>query len=242
MNKEDFPPSIHESWYTHLAPLFEHPNMTTIRDELLPGLVSLNSSRKYQPAKENIFNVFRMPLHEIKVVCVGQDPYSGVDQAIGYSFAVDNSERVPKSLQIIFQELMNEFNPKGKGYEVLPPSRDLSQWREQGVFLLNTALTVETAKPGSHLLYWKPFIDGVIKVISKEVNPIWVLWGNHAKALTDIIMIVDLFREYNIIKGVHPAAEAYKGGSGFYNGGYFTKANEILKSKGEKEIMWVAPF
>lgn len=238
----NFPPKIHESWYPHLEPLFSHPNMITLKDDVLPNLIALGGGWKYQPAKEDIFNVFSMPLNDIKVVIVGMDPYPGIDQAIGYAFAVNENTRIPKSLQIIFEELRNEFNPKDKGYKVLMPSRDLHQWINQGVFLLNTALTVETAISGSHTPYWKPFIEGVVRIISAKVNPVWILWGTHAKSLIPIIENAEVFLFNNIIIGTHPVVEAYQGGGGFYNRDYFIKANTALTDKGEKEIMWVCPF
>ena len=96
---------------------------------------------------------------KIKVVIIGQDPYHGEKQAQGYSFSVKKGTKIPPSLKNIYQEISSEFNiemSKSNGY--------LTPWIQQGVFLLNSVLTVESGKPASHKnIGWGIFTDFLIK-------------------------------------------------------------------------------
>src|ERR1051326_4628371 len=141
MNPRD---KIHPSWQPFIDDVLNRAeDLRELNTQILPNI-------EYYPAKENIFNVFRMPLEDIKVVILGQDPYPKEGQAIGYAFAVSESTNKPASLRIIEKEIGHEID------------KTLSHWREQGVFLLNTALTVEKGKAGSHLNYWQNFTRQVI--------------------------------------------------------------------------------
>lgn len=213
-----------------------HPSWVLVQEELFtdPKLIELNQTvlpkENFFPKKEDIFNVFSMPLDEIKVVILGQDPYPNPGDAIGYSFAVNASSRVPASLRIIGQELVNEGFEPNRGAEW----KTLKHWTEQGVFLLNTALTVRARKAGSHLKYWKDFTEKLVETIAKtNRNCVWMLWGKKAQAYKEII------RPAHILEAPHPAAEAYAGGSaGFYGCNHFNRANQILESLGKSKINW----
>lgn len=255
---------IHKSWEPVLPILNQEP-LLDFKQNILPNCSS-------QPLAEDIFNVFRMPVKEIKVVILGQDPYPTPGDAIGYSFATRQERKVPRSLKIIQKEIIEEFTPirkmdqnplsikdsiapyqKSISFEN-PEWKTLSYWRQQGVFLLNTALTVETGKAGSHLSYWKYFIEKVINFISEESPCIWLLWGKKAQsyrnfvankyyasgvAMEDIdsVPIVD---DYNyILEAPHPAAELYSGGNaGFYGCNHFIKSNKILEKSNKEQIVW----
>lgn len=149
---------IHNSW----EPLIEYLK----NDETLNKLISEELSKnRYFPNREDIFNVFQMPLEEIKVVILGQDPYPKEGQAIGYAFAVNEGISKPASLRIIEKEVGHEID------------RTLKPWRDQGVFLLNTALTVRAGLPGSHSRYWDSFITKVISYISSKKSLYMVTVG-----------------------------------------------------------------
>lgn len=153
-----------------------------------------------------------MPISSIRLVILGQDPYPNKGDAIGYAFATGR-EKKPASFKIIERELGH----------TLP--NDLSSWREQGVFLLNTALTVKEKSPGSHILYWKEFTECVIRSISKDNPTGWLLMGRYAQRYKMFIN-----KNTNIVfETPHPAAETYSGyTAGFLGSGIFNTINTNL--------------
>ena len=227
---------IHNSWKPIFHKLYESP-LKDLNEVILPMI-------SYQPEPMNIFRVLAMPLKEVKVILLGQDPYPTPGDAIGLSF-VNGTAKVPPSLRIIYEEILNST---GKG------AVDIHSWESQGIFLLNTALTVETGKSGSHINYWRFFTEALIKHLSSENPAIWILWGkvaqkykmfikepfvlqNYPDELLDNIPVKD---DCNyILEAPHPASETYSGGtSGFYGCNHFNMVNHILKAKGLKEIDW----
>jgi len=218
---------FHESWKPLLSYLETDPMMKKLSQEILPNT-------KYYPEKEDIFNVFQMPVEDIKVVILGQDPYPNEGQAIGYAFAVSEDTPKPASLKIIEKEIGSVLD------------RTLSHWTGQGVFLLNTALTVKVKEAGSHLQYWDGFIKQVISFISLKNRVVWLLWGKKAQAFTPYITRRSEFKtlaeiaDFNIIlNAAHPAAEAYSGGkAGFYGCNHFNLVNEILQQQQKSTIVW----
>lgn len=226
---------IHESW----KPLI--PDLLKTYPELQELDLMLYSEKVF-PEKENIFNVFQMPLQDIKVVILGQDPYPKEGQAIGYAFAVNEDVSKPASLRIIEKEVGHELD------------RTLQNWRDQGVFLLNTALTVKAEQAGSHINYWRKFTEVIVNYIAKNNPCIWLLWGKKAqdykwylqstcylcnkeemKNPDDIAIVKDC--NY-LLMSPHPAAEAYTPGAGFIGNGHFKAVNSILKGQGKQEISW----
>lgn len=213
---------IHSSWIPIMEILNKDEKLRELNTKILPN-------QTFYPEAENIFNVFSMPVQDIKVVILGQDPYPRKGQAIGYSFAVSEETNIPASLRIIKQEIINN----GVAGDMISTQhtdikwKSLEHWREQGIFLLNTALTVEEGKAGSHLKYWNDFIIEVIKFISQKDKVVWLLWGKKAQAYKEFIA------ENNIVlEAPHPAAETYSGGTaGFYGCKHFSKVNEILDEK-----------
>lgn len=232
---EKLPQIIHSSWHEHLQPLFDDPKMALIKDSVLPAA-------KYYPERVQIFKVFSMPIDAIKVVILGQDPYAKVGQAVGLAFAVDNQCPMPASLNIV----MNEIKRSGAPMSPIG-SRTLEHWVNQGVFLLNTALTVKAGDSGSHIKYWSWFTKEVIKIISIYGNkPVWMMWGAKAKAYIGMINLYYKWRgdykgsEYNyVLEADHPAAETYPDGKGKFTGcNHFNICNDILHFKGQSKILW----
>jgi uracil-DNA glycosylase len=235
---EQLPSIIHISWHKHLQPLFDDPKMQMIRDEILPNC-------KFYPSKSEIFRVFEMPLDRIKVVILGQDPYFN-GQANGFAFAI-NQKPIPTSLRIIRQEVINNIGD-------MKANPDLLYWFRQGVFLLNTALTVEAGKAGSHINYWQWFTREIVKIISLYTTnrPVWLMWG--AKAKSYIGFMNNYYKYYKDILGVHkteynyvlecdhPAAESYpnarQSSTKFSGSEHFKICNELLKLKGQEQIDW----
>lgn len=215
--------------------------MLKIRDEILPNI-------KYYPDKENIFRVFKKPINSIKVVILGQDPYSR-GEAIGLSFAVDKKTTIPPSLKIIKNEIRESRVEIDSSVFETDLWKELSHWRNQGVFLLNSALTVEKYNPGSHTMLWQWFTRELVNTISLIARPVWMLWGAKAKGYENSISsayhinsnkastnIQDL--NY-ILLADHPAAETYLGSKYKFTGcNHFNICNQILKLKGQTIINW----
>lgn len=239
MEIADIPVIIHPSWHKHLQPLFELPGMMQLRNEILvPGT--------YYPPHELIFRVFRMPLQEIKVVILGQDPYPKRGQANGLAFSLNPGVSYTRTLKIIYRELLDEkLKYSLETINDIANWQTLQHWVDQGVFLTNTALTVAREDSNSHRTYWEDFMKGVIHVIATEVKPIWLLWGSNARS-----MGWEIFEhhEQGRIKGSienrtmsasHPVNESRKPGEGgFYGCNHFKKVNDLLIANGRKAINW----
>jgi len=181
------------------------------------------------PPKENIFNAFDLTSYEAtKVVVLGQDPYIQAGQAHGLSFSIGNEmAKFPPSLRNIFKELETDTG-------IRRVDTNLSDWAKQGVLLLNTVLTVEAGKSGSHRKQgWELFTDKVISVLNeKETQVIFVLWGADARKKKTLITNT----QHKIIENVHPSPlSAY---NGFFGSKPFSAINELLEQADERPIIW----
>ena len=215
---------IEKSWKNELRDEFLSPYFLQIKE----NLINAKKNEVVFPPSELIFNAFNItPFDEVKVVILGQDPYHGVNQAMGLSFSVPKGVKIPPSLINIFKELQMEF-----GYEI-PKNGDLTNWAKQGVLLLNSSLSVAANKPNSHSKFgWQIFTDSVIKILSqKRQNLVFMLWGNYAKAKANLI---DENRHL-VLKAAHPSPLA---GGAFFGCNHFKKCNEYLKLHGKNEIDW----
>jgi len=241
------PDVVHESWHKYLQPLFDDPKMDLLNTDIL-----LRTA--FYPAPEHIFRVFSMPFDKVKVVILGQDPYSR-GEAIGYSFAVAEATKMPASLEIIRKEIISSKVERDSYINIDSPKwKTLQHWRQQGIFLLNAALTVEVRNPDSHLGYWHWFTRDVIKIISTYNNPVWIFWGSKARAFKEFVTnktdysVADFDakiefprrKEMNYyMMGNHPAAEAYPDSKYKFTGcNHFNICNDILKAQGKTIINW----
>lgn len=215
MNPKD---KIHSSWLPFVTNVLHlDRKLIELNKEILPN-------ETFYPKREDIFNVFQMPLEDIKVVILGQDPYPQEGQAIGYAFAVSEETNKPASLRIIEKELGHEID------------KTLTNWREQGVFLLNTALTVKAGQAGSHLKYWSEFTKLVIQyIINKNRNVVFLLWGRKAQEVFSNAYYT-ILKPVDRVYAPHPAAEAYNPGAGFIGSKCFEQVNQILDSQGKQQI------
>ena len=180
------------------------------------------------PKKENIFKAFQLTsFKKIKVVIIGQDPYHGINEALGLAFAVPQDQKLPPSLKNIFKELERDLKIKRT-------NPNLEDWAKQGVLLINNCLTVEKDKPGSHRNKgWEIFVDEIIKQINNQKeNVVFILWGKSAQEKEKTI---DSNKHY-IIKSSHPSPFSYK--KGFEGSEPFSKTNNYLISKNKKPIIW----
>ena len=182
------------------------------------------------PPGSLIFNAFNTtPFNKLKVVILGQDPYHGPGQAHGLSFSVPPGIKPPPSLVNIFKELKNDIGiqmPKEKG--------DLTHWAQQGVLLLNTALTVRAGEPFSHAKSgWAQFTDAVIHTISeKKENIVFLLWGKFAQEKQIFINET----HHHVLCAAHPSP--FSADKGFFGCKHFSKTNALLVKDGNDPIDW----
>lgn len=218
---------LHPSWKPYLSQELEKPYI----QELLQFLkVEKNKGKKIFPPEDQIFAAFEQtPFEQVKVVILGQDPYHGLGQAHGLSFSVGEKVKLPPSLVNIFKELQSDLGQQP------PVHGSLAKWAEQGVLLLNSVLTVEEGKAGSHHKKgWEKFTDKVIEVLNQEkMNLVFILWGAPAQKKA---AHVDE-RKHFLIKSVHPSPlSSYRG---FFGSKPFSKTNEYLKAHHKDEIQWL---
>ncbi len=217
---------IEESWKQVLHLEFEQGYFAQIKAALL---ADKQKNIKVFPPGSLIFNAFNSTaFHDVKIVIIGQDPYHQPQQAMGLSFSVPKTVRIPPSLQNIYKELARSI----EGF-ITPSHGDLSSWASQGVFLLNAVLTVRQGQAASHSqIGWQQFTDAVIRNISEHrEGVIFMLWGNFAKNKATLIDE----SKHHILTSVHPSPLA---GGAFVGCGHFSKANEILRQQGLQPIDW----
>jgi len=180
------------------------------------------------PPSDLIFEAFKhCPLSKTKVVILGQDPYIKEGQAHGLSFSV-KCKSLPPSLRNVFKELKSE-----RGIDRF--NGDLTGWAKQGVFLLNSALTVQAGKSNSHAsIGWNNLTIAAIEQVCLSGNPVvFILWGAVAKKYQPLI---EKFPNVHVILGAHPSPLNTSGG--FLGTKPFSKTNNFLISKGIDPIDW----
>ena len=189
---------------------------------------NLYKEKEIYPKKEDIFNAFKIPYRDVKVVILGQDPYHGEGEAHGYAFSC-LKKPIPPSLKNIYKELYSDV-----GIEKDMTNGDLTPWANQGVMLLNAGLTVEKDKPNSHKdLGWNKFTDAVISKLNEREDPVvFILWGNFAREKAKLITNP----QHLVIESAHPSP--FSARNGFFGSKPFSKTNEFLKRNNKKEINW----
>lgn len=215
---------MHESWKEFLNNEFNKPYFK----ELAKFLHDEYARKTIYPPKGLVFSAFTTDLNEVKVVILGQDPYHTPGAAEGLAFSVPNSQPIPPSLINIYKEIDDDIghhaNPRGS----------LRNWQRQGVLLLNTVLTVEAHKAGSHRgRGWETFTTATIEYLN-EVRPhlVFILWGRDARNKKSLIDT----SKHLILESPHPSPlSAY---AGFFGNHHFSKCNEFLKAHGMNEIEW----
>lgn len=180
------------------------------------------------PEYKNVFNALRYTDYdEVKVVILGQDPYHGPNEAHGLSFSVQKGVKRPPSLDNIFKELKDDLG-------VIRTNNDLTDWAKQGVFLLNSIMTVIKDRPLSHKEKgWETFTDNIIKLLNEREKPIvFILWGSFARSKKALITN----NRHYIIESPHPSPlSAYRG---FFGSKPFSKTNNFLVTNGISPIRW----
>lgn len=186
-------------------------------------------TRQIFPPADDIFNAFHLtPLHEVKVVILGQDPYHGEGQAHGLCFSVRPGVDIPPSLVNIYQGLHDDLGC------TIPNHGCLTKWAKQGVLLLNTVLTVRAHQANSHKgIGWEEFTDAAIRKLNEQDRPIvFMLWGRPAQAKKSMLHNP----KHLILEAPHPSPlSAYRG---FFGSRPFSQANRFLEAQGVEPVDW----
>jgi len=198
-------------------------------NDLLAFLKEKRQTATIYPEKAAVFNALHYTSYAHTKVCIlGQDPYYRKGQAHGLAFSVQPTTKIPPSLKNIFKELYSDLK--------LPIPKDgyLKKWADEGVLLLNTVLTVEEGKPGSHKnIGWQPFTDQIITTLNQRKSPlVFILWGNAARAKQKLITNPS----HLILSAPHPSPlSAYRG---FLGSTPFSKVNIFLENQSISPIQW----
>ncbi|GAA3869292.1 uracil-DNA glycosylase [Tessaracoccus defluvii] len=186
--------------------------------------------RRYLPAGQNVLRAFTLPLADVRVLILGQDPYPTPGHPVGLSFSVAPDARpLPGSLRNIFQELQADLGIRPS------PHGDLSAWFDQGVLLLNRVLTVRPGTPGSHRgKGWEEVTACAIEALARRGGPlVAILWGRDAQTARPLLGDVP------VIASAHPSPLSAR--NGFFGSRPFSAANRLLTEQGSAPIDWALP-
>ncbi len=228
--------SVHKDWDSFLT--------DSIRD-LIVRIESEIAVREFTPPAGKVLRFLELPLHSVKVIILGQDPYPQQEAATGRAFEVGtlrswNESFRNISLKNIVRALYksytgtvlnyNEIKEKlDNEFPLLPPGKLFAHWEKQGVLLLNTSFTCIPGNPASHKKIWEGFTFQLLRFISNyQPSVTWFLWGNHAQEATGKLEIKNAVRTW------HPMM--CFGGPGREND--FLYGTENCFSRFQKEIDW----
>ncbi len=215
---------MHESWKTFLKSEFDKPYFK----ELSKFLTVEYETKTIFPKKSLVFSAFTTDLNDVKVVILGQDPYHTPGAAEGLAFSVPHTEKIPPSLINIYKEIDDDIGSHKN------PTGSLRNWQSQGVLLLNTVLTVEAHKAGSHRgKGWEIFTTEVIRYLNEtRPNLVFILWGRDARNKKGLIDQ----SKHLILESPHPSPLSAH--AGFFGNHHFSKTNQFLRDHGLTEIEW----
>lgn len=217
--------AISNDWLEPLKPEFSAPYYK----KLYMTILQEYKTHVIFPGSEDIFTAFNLtPLHEVKVVILGQDPYHNVGQAHGLCFSVKPDVEIPPSLVNIYKELQDDLGCR------IPNNGYLVKWAGQGVLMLNTVLTVRAHQANSHRgIGWEEFTDAAIRILNRQDRPIvYILWGSPAQRKADMLDNP----KHLILKAPHPSPlSAYRG---FFGSRPFSRTNAFLEEHGLEPIDW----
>lgn len=227
---------VSEQWYEWLQDEFKQEYF----EDLLDKLSDEYSNFRVQPAPGDVFKVFKLTdPSKVRVVIIGQDPYPYGNHADGIAFSSKQSI-TPASLQIILRELDRDLikTIDYKQFKEAFPNNDLRPWLSEGVFPLNSCLTVRAGVPNSHQgLGWTRFTEKVLELLWENEKPkVFIAWGEEAKK---ILSNITGKSEVNhmVLEAGHPATAAH--GKDLFSGcNHFSKVNRYFEKIGETPINW----
>ena len=216
---------MEDGWATALAPVADR--IAAMGDFLRAEIAA---GRTYLPAGEHVLRAFQQPLAEVRVLIVGQDPYPTPGHPIGLCFSVAPDVRpIPKSLVNIYKEYCEDLG------HPMPSNGDLSPWTDNGVLLLNRALTVQPGKSNSHQgKGWEEVTEQAIRALAERGGPlVAILWGRNARNLRPLLDPVPC------IESAHPSPLSAR--NGFFGSRPFSRANQLLEQQGAQPVDWKLP-
>lgn len=209
---------MHESWRVALAD--QRALLERIEVDLRPIFSQL------APTPELVCRAFEMPIDDVRVLLLGQDPYPTPGDAVGLAFAIAPGRPLPRSLRNIMVELASDIPTASH-------AGDLSRWAEQGVLLLNRHLTTGIGNAGSHIgLGWQDFTDAAVRALAQHHGRdlVAVLWGNQARTA------LPLLGAAQVVASAHPSPlSAHRG---FFGSRPFSQVNQALEMAGREHIDW----
>ncbi|MDQ0457098.1 uracil-DNA glycosylase [Rhizobium paknamense] len=222
-------PRLEESWKAVVGQEFGQPYMQHLKQFLL---AEKEEGKHIFPKGSEYFRALDLtPIDQVRVVILGQDPYHGAGQAHGLCFSVRPGVRIPPSLVNIYKELKEDLG--------IPPAPHgfLEHWARQGVLLLNSVLTVEEGRAGSHQGQgWETFTDRVIHAVAEtREHVVFMLWGAYAQKKASFVDP----KRHLVLKAPHPSPLSAH--NGFFGCRHFSKANAYLESQGLDPIDWRLP-
>lgn len=187
--------------------------------------------KRFTPTMKDWFRAFEeCPYSELKVVIIGQDPYPGFGHADGIAFSLSRTEDMQPSLEFMLDAINRTV------YNGVTASRDkdLKRWSNQGILLLNTALTTVVGKVGQHYIMWRPFIAYIMDHLTWN-NPglVYIYMGKQAGDWKDAVN--DNNYKFNVF---HPASASYAGSKQWDCQDVFNKTSEIVKKNYNFDIEW----
>lgn len=218
---------VDESWIDVLSAEMEKPYYAALTEKV----AAERAKYPVYPPEEQVFRALLTPLESVRVVILGQDPYHGPGQAHGLSFSVPRGQTVPPSLVNIYKELQADLGLTA------PKHGCLESWAENGVLLLNTALTVRCKSANSHALFgWTKLTDVLIRTVSNcTEHTVFILWGRNAQEKGALI---DRSRHL-VLEAAHPSPLSAH--NGFFGCRHFSKANAYLEKHGRGAVDWSLP-
>jgi uracil-DNA glycosylase len=205
--------SMHPSWQSRLS---------ASKDLLIEIENRLRFESETTPEPALVMRAFEQPFESVKVLLIGQDPYPTQGVACGLAFAVASGAKHPQSLKNLMKELATDL-PEASNLG------DLSQWSNQGVMLLNSALTTKIASPGAHASIWSSFTKEVIAQLDSQ-DLVCLSLGEHAKKISQSIVLGE------IVQATHPSP--LSASRGFFGSRIYSRVNSALQAKGIAPIDW----
>jgi uracil-DNA glycosylase len=232
MNWELFKECFHESWHSKMQPFIESEECDKIYAYLKK---ESGRGKQIAPSSSNVFRCFlETPLTNLKVVMMGMCPYHSLSNnqpiADGLLMGCSISKKLQPSLEQFYKGIEHElYDGLNLLYDKTP---DVNYLANQGVLMMNAALTTEINKAGSHIELWEPFIKHFFECIETEGAPIIFLGKDASK-----------YKKYTSLFGwtftiSHPASASYRQ-TDWSTEGVFTKINKILKENNNYSITWL---
>ena len=231
VNSQEFREQIYKKleptgWNTALRMFIKSNEFIRLIDRLKDDVVL---DKRFTPTFKYVFKAFEeCHYKDTRVIILGQDPYPQINVADGLAFSCSRQDKAEKSLQYVHSAIQKTVE------NAQPSVNNLQYLADQGVLLLNTALTTQIGKPGTHQEYWKPFMAHLLDYVRMDnPNIVYLLLGKKAEFWEDLID-----QPGNVVKASHPASAAYAAKHEWDCNDCFNKVNEILVSQELPEINW----